>query len=145
MEHGVALNPNNPQVHVELCIGYRTVGRHEEAVRQHELGLELDPFPSPRALGMGAWALFMLKRYDAALDAAQRAVALSPRWRVAYLVLAATYAETDGLPKAREIMAKVQELTPGFTAAESDRVSQFLRAEDRERWVRAMRLAGIPE
>jgi adenylate cyclase len=144
MEHGLALNPNNPQVHVELCIGYRTVGRHEEAVHQHELSLELDPFPSPRALGFGAWALFMAKRYGEALEAAGRAVALSPRWRVAYLVLAATYVETDELSKAQAIIDKVLELTPGFNLAEAARVSQFLVADDRERWGRAMRLAGLP-
>ena len=145
MEHGLALNPNNPQVHVEACIGYRSVGRNEEAVQQYELSLELDPFPSPRALGMGAWALFMVKRYDAALQAAQRAIAASPRWRVPYLVLAAAYVETGDVPKAREVMAKVMELTPAFTIGETTRSGAFMVPDDRERWTRVMRLAGAPD
>ena len=143
MERGIALNPNNPQVHVELCIAYRSVGRHEEAARQYELSLELDPFPSPRAQGMGAWALFMVKRYDEAIQSAQLAIAASPRWPISYFVLAATHSEMGEEQKARSVMAEVMKFSPSLTLREV--AIGFQVAEDRERWIRAMRIAGVPE
>jgi adenylate cyclase len=144
MEQGVALNPNNPEVHVVLGLGYRCAGRHQDALKQHEEALHLDPFPSPFVLAMGAWTLFMLKQYDLARETAERAAALSPRWRVPYNILAATYAELEDLPKARAAMEKVLELAPGFNLVEMERTSTLRRPEDKERWSRAQRLAGLP-
>jgi adenylate cyclase len=139
VEQSVALNPNNPDVHVDLGIGYMVVGRHTEAVHQHELALQLDPFPGPRTWGMGAWSLFMAERYDAALDAAQKSAALSPRYRTAYAVLAAVHVELNDLPKARAAMAKALEVSPKYN------LFVFQNFADQERWMRAQRLAGLPE
>jgi adenylate cyclase len=144
-EHGVALNPNNPDVHVELGIGYMVAGRHGDAIHQFDLALQLDPFPGARVLGMRAWALFMAKRHDEALESAHRSIALSPQYRTPHTVVASVYVEMNDLPKARAAMAKVLEVSPGYNLRESGQLLAFQRPEDRERWARTQHLAGMAE
>jgi adenylate cyclase len=145
LEQGVTLNPNYPEVHVHLCNGYRCIGRPEDALKQYEEALALDPFPSPHTWAMGAWTLFILKQYDPAREAAQRAAALSPRWRIPHNILAAIHVEQGDLPMARAAMEKVRALAPGINIAEMERTCLLQRSDDRVRWLRAQRLAGLPE
>jgi adenylate cyclase len=144
-ERAVAVNPNHPDAHVDLGIVYMLAGRHAESLEQHDLALRLDPYPSPRVWGMRAFALFMAEQYEAAVESAQRSIALSPNYRTPHTVLAAVYAETADLPKARAAMDKVRELSPNYSAKMVAEMFVFQRPEEVERWIRAQRLAGLPE
>ncbi|MEL6347963.1 MAG: tetratricopeptide repeat protein [Myxococcota bacterium] len=69
LEQARALQPNNPGIHLNLGIGYRGLGRFEEAQRSYQKALELDPGNPDPYLNLAVLLGDHMKSYDAALDA----------------------------------------------------------------------------
>jgi TolB-like protein/Flp pilus assembly protein TadD len=90
MAHARDLYPNSPFLRVSYATVLMVLGQNEKAAAELECALELDPL----SLEVRFWlveALFYGRRYERALQQAQRLIELEPEHQVAYMVLGHVY------------------------------------------------------
>jgi tetratricopeptide (TPR) repeat protein len=66
-KQAIVLSPNNPDVHYWYSHNLTAQGRHDEALAELRRALEIDPFSSRFATGLG-YALYLARRYDEAIE-----------------------------------------------------------------------------
>jgi tetratricopeptide (TPR) repeat protein len=122
---------------------YNYLGRPDEAMAYLEEAKRLDRFFDP------AWywhrrgtVHFVARRYDDAIvDLAHGPIVpLSAR---AYV--AACYAHTGRIDRAREVAAEILLANPGFSIAQHLKIEPYKRQEDIDHLATGLRKAGLPE
>jgi TolB-like protein len=142
LERAQALNPNNVVVLVKRGKVLAHVGRAEEAVGLIEQAMALDPYHADWLWEELGFALLVAGHYD---EAAQALVRAGTPWPYECANLAAAYAGSGRLARAREVVAGILGERPDFDLAEVTRAVPFKRASDRERYLELLSLAGLPE
>jgi len=79
LERGLALLPNAGSAHAAAAVGLMRLGRHEEALAQAQMAVQLDPLS---ATAHGGYAVIALgsRRYDLAIQANRRVLGLEPNF-----------------------------------------------------------------
>ena len=125
------------------------VGRPAEAVRLAHEAIAMDPPGDWWVVRAECEALLLLGNYTEAVTACERATGRSGvDFDIAYF-LAAAYAHTGNLTRAREGAAKILKSAPGFTIAalrakQYSTHPEYVRLAE-EHWYSGLRKAGLPE
>jgi TolB-like protein/Flp pilus assembly protein TadD len=90
-KRAIALNANDAWGHAIWSDWLLIMGRHEEAISEAQLGVELDPLSAGLNSNLG-YKLFLIGDYDRALGQAQKTLELDPSFRLAHVLLAQVYA-----------------------------------------------------
>jgi adenylate cyclase len=143
----IELDPNS-------ALGWSMRGWTKLALGMHEMALDafgqavrlspLDPKLFLAQSGM-AWAHFFLGRYDDALSLAAKSLRLRPNFIGTHTVFTSSHAMAGHRDAARQACAAYQQAYPGMRISSIKKRMVVRRAEDVEKVVRAMRLAGMPE
>jgi adenylate cyclase len=98
-KEAIALNPSNPIAHswYALCLGH--LGRSDEAINEAKLAQEFDPL-SPRAHCAASEEYLFAREYDKAVEAAEKALEISPNFGGAFGYRAYAYVEKGIYDKA---------------------------------------------
>ncbi len=106
---------------------------------------QVDPFASPEAVGLILGkALYQLRRYPEAANAARNCAQRAPSNSACRALLAAALGQS-GAPLAKNAVAELLKISPGFTVAdELRRVSAGARGEFPEHYAEGLRKAGVP-
>ncbi len=105
----------------------------------------LDPFMSLMQSSI-AFAHFFAGRHEEASVWAENAFRENPRSPRSLRIIAASNALAGRPEEARNAIARILELDPEMRLSNlNDRTSKFGRAEDLEKFAKALRLAGLPE
>jgi len=113
LERALALTPNAGAVHAAYAAGLAREGRYEQAVGQALIATQLDPLSPIAHAGLAVTALGG-RRYDLAIEASRRSLALEPNFVGGYAIEGAALAllgraaeclalELDGFPEVRAI------------------------------------------
>jgi adenylate cyclase len=88
----IALNPSNSIAHswYALCLGH--MGRIDEGIKEAKLAQELDPL-SPRAHCAASEEYLFARQYDKSIEAAEKALEISPNFTYALVCRAYAYIE----------------------------------------------------
>ncbi len=78
-----------------------TQGRFDEAFVQHKVALELDPISQPLN-GNASRALYMARRYEDAIELAEKNLEIAPDFFISHYVLGASYRQIGNMGKALE-------------------------------------------
>jgi adenylate cyclase len=141
----IELNDNFASGYFALAIARSYLGRPEDALAAIDWALRLSP-SDPQSFAWRAQrasALYLLKRYTEAVDAAR--LSLGQRWfYTACRVLAASYAQLGMIEPAR---AAIRELLATDHAEKTiaEVIRPFKRGVDRDNYVDGLRKAGMPE
>lgn len=146
-ERALSLNPNLPMAWVLSGVAHAYAGDHEEALRRILRYRRLSPLdPHAFFFDVALEIAYLLSgRYDEAIELGRQLTevhpGLSAAWKpyVAALALAGRRAEAEAA--AERLIA----IEPGFTVERFLATAPFVRQEDRERYARGLREAGIPE
>jgi len=150
LERALALNPDNSWTHAEIGRAKIELGRAEEALRDIETALRINP----SELAVDVWycwagmaALHAGKSEEAArwLLKARRA---RPAYRLPVPLLAVAYAETGREEEGRALMAEYLARTPGLTMQTVKRdfpARNATVAKQRQRIAAVLRRLGVPE
>jgi tetratricopeptide (TPR) repeat protein len=103
-----------------------------------------DPETCRMQAGM-AFALFLLARYDEALDWAQTASLQQPRYPTPIEVAAASAALAGRLDTARMWIARLHEIDANYHVSDFKNLRPLRRPEDIARYEDGLRKAGLPE
>jgi len=101
IDHGVALEPNNPDIHVSKALILNAMGRAGEAEPAARLAMRLNPHYRPKVLRELGRALLHQERYEEAAAAFERVVSREEDNGYDFLSLAAIYGHLGSLEKAK--------------------------------------------
>jgi tetratricopeptide (TPR) repeat protein len=118
-------------------------GRPEEAIGLIEKAMRLNPRYPPVYLNLLGLAYRGAERYEEALAPLKKALILSPNFAPAHVNLALCYAELGRLEEARAEVAEILRLQPNFSLEVARQRLPFKDPADRERWLAALRKAGM--
>ena len=141
-EKAVALNPNDASLIIDHGWCLTWAGRPNEGLPLMKKAMRLNPYHPDWYWSVLWLAHFMAGQYEEALSILEK---LSKPWAKVYRRFAVTYAMLDRMDEAQAAMAKYRELEPQNTVEQAAATMPFKRPEDLERYLNALRKAGMPE
>jgi TolB-like protein/Flp pilus assembly protein TadD len=129
-EKAVALNPNSAESHYRLGKTLSLAGRWEESIPEFEKAMRLNPIPPNMylwSLGMSYWGM---GQYEEAIPWGEKAVRQ-------------IYVSSGREEEARAEAAEVLRINPKFSVKKYEKRAAFKNKEDNERYIAALRKAGL--
>jgi TolB-like protein/class 3 adenylate cyclase/Flp pilus assembly protein TadD len=153
VEEGAALLARSKHLDPNLAIAQKWsgwahlwLGDVDAAIEQFKIGLRLNPL-DPRnyhaQTGL-AVAHFVAGRNEDASSWATAAIRLQSKFVPAQFILAACHAMSGQVQEAREVCARAMQLDPNLNIS-GVKDWPYRRPEDIEKFVQALRIAGMPE
>jgi TolB-like protein len=146
LDRAIAANPNCAEAYVRGAWVSVWNGDFETALCRGEISERLDPLSleAMNRLNLRAAACFFSRRFDAAIDAAERALGRAPDYNSArrYLIAALTHSRRE-----EEARAQTKELLrrdPGCTLKRTRRNNPFRHEWMIELFLEGLRQAGVP-
>jgi len=144
-ERALALAPNSGKAHIWMALVLYLSGRHDEAVRHAEQALRLDPLGPAWYLRTLGTAYSWVGRYEEAIAAYKKSLQRSPNDLFTHLNLTAAYTWAGRLEDARAQVDEVVRINPKYCLEKAAKVASYKNQADRERYLDALRNAGLPE
>jgi len=115
-QRAVATFPNDADAATFFGWTLRTVGRHEESLRELKRALRLNPINPQFQLVQLCATYLSMGQNDKAIEKCNKVVEISPNNYTAYLALAIAYSSEGRMGEARAAALKVMKLNPNFSA-----------------------------
>lgn len=147
IDQAIAVNPNSPDAWRMRGLTSVFLGRHELAIEQYHHAMRLNPLdPQIYLAELGlANANFFLRRFEAALSWATKALARQNNFAPAMMLAMISHAMLGHIADAQKMLAR--RIEAGFieTISQARKRNAYFQQEDAELWVEACRIAGVPE
>lgn len=146
LTRAIEINPNCSLAHGTLGTALSLAGQSDESIRENEIAIRSNPRDISihfRYSGI-ALAHFVAGRYDDALHWARKSVLHKPNWRMGHAILSASYVELDQFDEAQSAVRDFRAAIPNVTASSLSNLP-FKYATDRDKFLGALRKAGLPE
>ena len=145
LERALALDSNYAEAHANLAGLLGMAGRPAEAMRAAEKSMRLDPkHPGAYELHL-AIAYHAMGQHEAAVGPLREALARSPDLSPAHRLLAVVYAELGREEEARAEVGEILRISPDASLDAFRRSLPYKDPEELERYIAALRKAGLPE
>ena len=143
----LALNPNAVHCHHALGVALMSAGQPEASIQEFETALRLSPLEPHRwatkiALGR---AHYFLQQYDLAEEWARKSLQDHSKNVLGYTTLAAALAEQGRCAEAREALAALETIHPGYTAKAATSAFPNKNLAYTKQLVDGLIKAGMPE
>ena len=144
-EKAVALDPNGAENHrwLAMCLVY--AGRPQEAIAIVRKSMRLAPIPVADSFHWLAKSYLAIGELDSALSAALEAVSRAPQFAWHHLTLAWSYIECGRIGEGKASLADALATDPKLTVSGCARVEHYSDGSMLDRFVNALRKAGLPE
>ncbi|MBC8175856.1 MAG: adenylate/guanylate cyclase domain-containing protein [Deltaproteobacteria bacterium] len=143
----IELNPNFALAHGYLSCQLAYAGEAEAAIEAGRKAIRLsscDPELFHFHVGIGT-GHFVAGRYAEAVTWANKVIAERPETPAGRRLLAASLAQLGQIAEARRALEDVLSITPGLTATLLRNITHFKRPADFDRYIDALRRAGLPD
>jgi len=137
------LAPNGAFAATILGWTLRSVGQYEDAMKEYDRALRLDPLDTEYTLTQMGTTYLMMKRFDDSISDCKKALQKNPRMLSAHLTLAMAYSSLDRMEEAHEAASDVLKVSPNFSVEHFARALPFKHEEDRSFMADALRKAGL--
>ena len=143
-EEAATLNPNSANIHNMLAMVRTFSGKPEEALVAARHACRLSPRVSYMLLELGR-AFCHVERYEEALDPLSRVISDRPYWITGRALLIVTSVGLGRIEMAKHHAAELLRTSPRFSVGYWARTLPYKNPGDRERYLDALRNAGLPE
>jgi adenylate cyclase len=141
----LTLSPNLAGAHYAMGANLISSGRPKEGIAAIERSIRLDPRQAAARLNQIALALYYSGEYQAAIEAANRAIRSYPNYPNAYRWLAAALGQLGQIEEAPRALQKAIAIAPAaFDMYVRERVP-WMRPEDHAHMLDGLRKAGMSE
>jgi adenylate cyclase len=144
-ERAVALNPSGADAYACLAGVVGLSGNWEESVVFGEKSIRLNPIPGFYYYHWLGRAYFMTGQYDKSIATWKKAANLRPNYLNAHTFLAACYSSLNRQAEAAAAAKEVLRINPKFSLESYVKRLPYKNKADIERYVAALRKAGLPE
>jgi adenylate cyclase len=141
----ISLNPNGADAYSVLAGVSGLSGDWQESVTYAEKSIRLNPFPMVYYFHWLGRAYFMTEQYDKAVETWKRALHKAPKYLPAHAFLAASYISLDRQAEAAAAAQEVLRINPKFNLESYAKTLPYKNKVDIERYIAALRKAGLPE
>ena len=150
LEQALSLDPSSSSAHFGLGVALvDRMGSPEEALGHLDQALRLDPKAPLRWLTLVYFSLahWSAGQYEVALDYARQALRLNSDSEIPHRVVAVSYVKLGRLGEARAAIDEALRVSPDLTLAVAREQYRRINADPglTERWLDALRKAGLPE
>ncbi len=147
VKKAVELNPNLAIAHGYLGVTLGLAGDYEGSVAAVNRALRLSPRDYGKAFWYAGWGIgaFIAGRYDEVIELTGSILREYPRFATAYRQRAASLAALGRVEEARADIDQLLHLLPGLTVSQVRIMVPVKDPEAMERWLDALRKAGLPE
>ncbi len=140
---GYGLNPNSATNVAGMGILHNYLGCPDEAMVWLEKAKQVDRFFDPTWYWQTRGIVhFVARRYDKAIADFAHGPFVT---LLARAYVAACYAHTDRIDRAREVVAEILAANPGFSVAQHLKIEPYKRQADIDHLAAGLRKAGLPE
>ena len=144
-ERALAISPNMAGAHSAKGASLISAGRSKEGVTALERSIRLDPRRSAVRFNQIALALYFTGEYDAAVDAANHAIRLSPNYPNPYRWLAAALGQLGRIEEAKQALEKAITIAPASFRMYVIERAPWIRPENHAHMLEGLRKAGWRE
>ena len=144
-ERAAALNPNGAMGYSFLAGVAGCLGRWEDSINYAKKSIRLDPFSQIISFHWLGRAYFMIGQYDEAIQTFKKALGVNPDYLPAHAFLAASYISLGRETEAAEEREEVLRINPNFYLDSYAKTLPYKNESDIERYMAALRKAGLPE
>jgi len=142
----VALDPSYADGHMALAYYLVTAGYAEEGVEEVQKALRFNPLHANRIYyGILSACHYMLKQYEAAIDAGEQAVSRDPEHYEPHMFLASAFAQLGKTDEARKHAQETMRLNPSFSLRHYAEYLPFKNKADIDHRIAGLRKAGLPD
>jgi TolB-like protein/Flp pilus assembly protein TadD len=145
LQRAVALNPNDAKTRAQYANALVFAGQSDEALRQIDIAIRLDPHYPGHYPHFQGRAFFTLRRYEEAEHVFAQAVTRSPGWPMTHVMLAAAKAALGKVDAARTGLAEALKISPDLNLRHIPRAYPYRDESDLGHLVNFLRQAGLPE
>jgi TolB-like protein/Flp pilus assembly protein TadD len=145
LNHAVELNPNRAVSYGQLSRVLSLAGMPEDALTAINKAMALNPHSPGANLGILGRAYLGLKRYEDAERAYVAAIAAAPTFSPLHAGLAVTLVAMGRVAEAGVAIEELLKVSPNYTLAKVASSMPYRHEQDRDRYVNALRQAGLPE
>ncbi len=143
-DKAATLNPNSADSHNVLAMVRSFSGKSDGALVAARHARRLSPRTPYILLELGR-AFCLLERYDEAMEPLIRLIADRPYWLTARALLIVVFIGAGRVEMAKQHSAEVLRTSPDFSVSSWARTLPYKNPDDRERYLDALRTAGLPE
>jgi TolB-like protein len=146
-DRSLRLNPNLAFIWVLSAATYCYIGEPLAALQRLERYRDLAPFDPYFSVYEAVYAIAYVFKgdYEQAALVARRAVKINPDFSAGYKPLIAALGHLGRAKEAKPYITKLLSLERHFTVEHFGETYPIKRALDRQRYMRGLRLAGVPE
>jgi adenylate cyclase len=144
-ERAIALNPNGAGNYAFLAGAVGCSGRWDESIELAKKAIRLEPFPPVIFYHWLGRAYFMTGQLDESIATWKKALQGAPDYLPAHAFLAACYSSLDRHAEASAAAKEVLRINPKFSIEYYAKTLPYKNKADIERYVAALRKAGLPE
>ena len=141
----IEVHPNYADGQATLAFIQSYSGELEGALKSLERAKQINPQGTGIYLSIEGRVLYFLKRYAIAVRVLQQSIERNPAFDRTHMHMAATLAETGRLDDAAWSIDEALAITPNLSLARERSESLYRDPADLERYVSALRKAGLPE
>ena len=142
----VALDPSYADGHMALAYYLVTAGYAEEGVEEVQKALRFNPLHANRLYyGILSTCHYMLKQYEAAIEAGEQAVSRDPEHYEPHMFLASAFAQLEKTDEASRHAQEIMRLNPSFSLQHYAESLPFKNKTDLDHRIAGLRKAGLPE
>jgi len=142
-EKALALNPNSVSAHFFVGKTLSFAGRWEESIPEYKKAIRVNPIPSGNQLWSLGLSYAYTGQYDEAIKWCEKAVRQEPNDLLARMMMTVVYSLSGKDEQARAEAAEVLRIQPKFSVKKFEKKLTYKRKEDRERFLGALRKAGL--
>jgi adenylate cyclase len=147
LRRAVDLNPNYGNNHALLGFSLGLSGDHDAAKDHISRAIEMSPHDIllPNWFNYLATLRFLAGAEAESIEWAKKAIEANPRFPGGYRTLTAAYGVLDRLDDAHDALKNLRRLDPEISIARVSQTSYFSDPEANDRYLRGLRVAGLPE
>ncbi|MFC3615980.1 adenylate/guanylate cyclase domain-containing protein [Lutimaribacter marinistellae] len=143
-QRAVELDPNYADGYATLASSLAYAGRVDESFAAIEHAVKLNPIRAFFYVWIEGLAHYVAGDHARAAELFERVLIANPEFTAAHRMLAATYIELDQIDDAEWSAHEVLATAPGFRVSLDAKVTNFMDAELKERYLAALQQAGLP-
>jgi adenylate cyclase len=142
-EKAVALNPNSAWAHYMVGKTLFFAGKSEESIPEYKKAMRLDPIPPNHHFWSLGLSYAYTGQYEESITWCEKAVRRDPNDLLARIMMTVVYSLSGRDEEARAEAAEVLRIQPKFSLKKFEKKLTYKREADRERFIGALRKAGL--
>jgi adenylate cyclase len=144
-ERAIELNPNGAEAHAQLAFILCLSDETELAIKLLKRAFRLNPIPPPHFYIILAMAHRNNGQYEKAIELSEKGLIGNPDQLSVYLTLAASYCFLNQTEEAHKAVEEVLRIDPNFSLENQAKTMPYKHQETGDKFIDALRKAGLPE